>query len=48
MPKTIIVNAVTLEGANIVPLLTKMEWYRKNGFSVTFFGNRRLKERIDE
>jgi glycosyltransferase involved in cell wall biosynthesis len=25
-----------------------MEWYRKNGFSVTFFGNRRLKERIDE
>ncbi len=47
MPKKILINGITLESANIVPLLLKVKYWQKENVEVTFFGNCILKSQID-
>lgn len=47
MPKKILINGLTLESANIVPLLLKVKYWQKKNIEVTFFGNKILREQID-
>lgn len=47
MPKKILINAVTLDDGNIVPLLSKVRWWQGAGAEVTFFGNEFLKKKIE-
>lgn len=47
MPKKILINGITLESANIVPLLLKVKYWQKKNIEVTFFGNKILKDQID-
>ncbi len=47
MPKKILINGITLESANIVPLLLKVKYWQKKNIEVTFFGNKTLKGQID-
>jgi glycosyltransferase involved in cell wall biosynthesis len=39
----ILINAITLDNANIVPLLIKIKAWEKNGARITFFGNEYFK-----
>ena len=48
MPKEILVNGITLEGANIVPLLLKIKKWQSLGCSVSFFGVHALREQIEQ
>lgn len=43
----ILINGITLEGANIVPLLLKVKRWQKRDVEVTFLGNKALKTQID-
>lgn len=43
----ILVNGITLEGANIVPLLSKIKYWQGKGAKITIFGNEILKQQID-
>lgn len=43
----LLINGITLEGANIVPLLLKVKRWQKRDVEVTFFGNKALKTQID-
>ncbi|MBI3954870.1 glycosyltransferase, partial [Candidatus Gottesmanbacteria bacterium] len=43
----ILINGITLEGANIVPLLLKVKRWQERDVEVTFFGNKALKTQID-
>lgn len=47
MSKKIIVNGITLEGANITPLLLKVRKWQSLGHEVTFFGIHELQVQID-
>src|SRR3989338_11560672 len=47
MSTKILVNGITLERANIVPLLIKVKCWQEKGIEVTFFGNKLLKEQIN-
>ena len=47
MSKKIIINGITLEGANITPLLLKVRKWQSFGYEVTFFGIDELKIQID-
>lgn len=48
MSKKILVSGITLEDANIMPLLLKVKKWQELDNDITFFGPSRLKERIDE
>lgn len=45
--RKILINGITLEGANIVPLLSKIEYWQSKGAEVSILGNERLKKQID-
>lgn len=45
--KRILINGITLEGANLTPLLSKVKYWQKRGVGITFFGNNLLKRQID-
>src|SRR3989338_1601842 len=45
--KEILINGITLEGANIIPLLSKIKYWQNKGVNVTIFGNEILKRQID-
>lgn len=47
MPKKILINGITLESANIVPLLLKVKYWQEKNMEVSFFGNVMLKKQID-
>lgn len=47
MQKKILINGITLESANIVPLLLKVKYWQKKNIEVSFFGNQILKKQID-
>ncbi|KKQ80739.1 MAG: hypothetical protein UT03_C0019G0012, partial [Candidatus Moranbacteria bacterium GW2011_GWD2_38_7] len=48
MQKKILINAITLERGNIVPLLLKIKKWQSLGFYVAIFCNEFLKDRIDK
>lgn len=45
--KKILINGITLEGANLVPLLLKIRTWQTFDCEITVFGNSLLKEQID-
>jgi len=47
MLKKILINGITLEGANLVPLLLKIRTWQTFDCEITVFGNSLLKEQID-
>lgn len=47
MSKKILVSGITLEDANVTPLLLKARKWQELGSEVTFFGAHSLKEKID-
>ncbi len=47
MQKNILINGITLEGANIIPLLSKIKYWQGKGINVTLLGNSTLKKQID-
>lgn len=46
MQKKILINGVTLDNANLVPLLSKAECWSNNGWKITFIGSTLLKQRL--
>jgi len=46
MSKRILINGITLEGANIVPLLLKVREWQSTGSEVTFLGSADLEQQI--
>lgn len=46
--KKVLVNAITLDGANIVPLLLKVKNWQEKGAEVAFLGNQRFKNQVEE
>lgn len=47
MSKKILISCLTLEDGNITPLLLKTKEWQSLGNEITFFGNHKLKSRID-
>ena len=47
MSKKIIINGITLEGANLIPLLLKVRKWQSFGHEITFFGIPDLQVQID-
>lgn len=47
MSKKILINGITLEGANLTPLLLKVRKWQSYGHEVTFFGIHELQAQID-
>jgi len=43
----ILINNITFENANIIPLLLKIKYWQSKGWYIGLFGNKYLKERID-
>ena len=48
MPKRILINGITLEKGNIVPLLLKIKEWQSSGAKITIFSNLYLKNKIDQ
>lgn len=48
MSEKILVNGITLEEGNIVPLLSKIRYWQNKGVEVTFLGNGFLKKKIEK
>lgn len=48
MQKRILINGVTLDDANLTPLLLKVKFWQSQGFSVDFFCNQYTKRRIEQ
>ena len=42
----ILINAITLDSANLVPLFMRLKHWKEQGMEVTIFGNEYLKERL--
>ena len=42
----ILINGITLENANIIPLLTTIKYFQKNNCHISFIGNKTLKKKI--
>lgn len=47
LSRKILINAITLDNANIVPLLLKVKCWQKEGADVTFLGNRVFKDNME-